>query len=768
MQMSLGRSLFLASSAAALSALAAPVFAQTSAPAARAPDESATVQEIVVTAQRQAQSLLSVPMSISASTGDQLEKAGLKDLTSLQFTTPGYVPSTSSGYTQVYIRGVGNNIFVGADPSVATFIDDVPRIYGSMVENFIDVDRVEVLKGAQGGLYGRNATGGVVNIISHQPSTDGFHGNARISYGERNSLQAAAYVNMPINDKAAWSVAVDRESHDPYVKNIAPANPYTAAMFPSGSFLGSGAATATILNSGTRRTGIGDQDFWAVNSKLLIKPTDDLKITVAGDYAHKQDSNGNQLFAGEPAYLQGFASTLFAGFGIPVQFPAGFFQGHTGPFTVERNLPVLTNLQDYGGSVTAVWSVPHVDLTSISAYRAQQTDFFEDLAAGPAPLIDVGVKFRKWFFYQEVRAVSTDPGPFHYLAGATYLANNFHGANHTDILPPLVSNPATRVIDEVRNWTVYAQLGYDITPDLNLTVSGRYVHETNSADFLTPPVASASMKETKFLPSATLSYRLQGGGNVYARWAKGFKAGGINPIASPAVFPDPSQGSTFSPEIVDTYEVGYRAPLFGRTVQLTTAAFYNDYKNLQVAAHSQPTHPEIFLAIVNAGTARTYGAEGSLTWRVNHAVTLAANVGYLDAKYKTFAIQGSTVLANFDVSGETMNNAPKWQLSFSGDLDQPINDRFRVVGNVLVSHLSRIIFLQSALPGILPEPTQDGYWLTNARVGVRTMDDRYGVAIFATNLFNRGYVTFGSSSGLGNQLTWGNPRIIGMEATAKY
>jgi iron complex outermembrane receptor protein len=760
---------------AALSAMAGPALAQQT-PAAAQPSGAATVQEIVVTAQRQAQSLLSVPMSIAASSGDQLERAGIRDLSQLQFTTPGYVPSYSSGYTQLYIRGIGNNIFVGADPSVATFVDDVPRIYGSMVENFVDVERIEVLKGAQGGLYGRNATGGVVNIITHQPSTDSFHGEARVSYGEKATARAAAFANMPINDKMAFSLAFDRETHDPYVENIARRNPYTASMFTAPSLFGSPEATAATLNSAVQpSSGYADQDFWAFNAKLLVKPADNLKVTFSGDFARKRDSNGNQIFAGEPGYVQGFATGFFEGFGFvdaagnpTVNFPAGFFRGHDGDFTLEKALPAFTDLTDYGGSMTAVWSLPHVDLTSITAYRAQQTDFFEDLVASPVPLIDVLVQNRKWFLYQELRAVSTDTGRWHYLAGATYLSNNFHGWNHTRYLG-LITNPSTHVVDAVRNWSIYAQLGYDITDNLNLTVSGRYVDETNEANFSDPIVSSASMKETKFLPSATLSYKLDGGGNIYARWAKGFKAGGVNPIAPPAVFPNLSNGSIFRPEIVDTYEVGYRAPLFDRTVQVTLAAFYNDYRDLQVAAHSTPEHPEIFLAIVNAGSARTYGAEGSVTWRVNRAVTLGANVGYLDARYKTFAINDPAgILANFDVSGERMPNSPRWQLSFSGDLDQPINDQFRLVGSMLVSHLSSMTFLQSALPGILPEPTQEGYWLANMRLGVRTTDDKYGLAIFANNLFNRGYITYGSSSGLGNQLTWGTPRIVGAEVTAKF
>src|SRR5262249_17965893 len=155
--------------------------------------------------------------------------------------------------TQIFIRGIGNSVFVGADPSVATYIDDVPRIYGSMVNQLIDVDRVEVLKGAQGGLYGRNATGGVVNVVTRQPQTDTLAANGLVDYGELNTLRAAGYVNIPLTDKIALSLAAERDSHDPYVRNISTDTaPYTAAMFPGGSLLGTAQQTADYFNSGVK------------------------------------------------------------------------------------------------------------------------------------------------------------------------------------------------------------------------------------------------------------------------------------------------------------------------------------------------------------------------------------------------------------------------------------------------------------------------------------------------------------------------------------
>jgi iron complex outermembrane recepter protein len=728
------------------------------------------LQEIVVTAQRRAQSVLSVPMSIQAVTGDQLNNTGITELRDLAYTTPGYLVDYSAGYSQVFIRGIGNSIFVGADPSVATFIDDVPRIYGSLVQNFVDVDRVEVLKGAQGGLYGRNATGGVINIITRQPSTTSFETNALIDYGEKDTLRAAGYVNLPINDMIAVSVAIERDSHHPYVRNLlTTSTPYTAAMFPTGSAVGTPTQTAALLNSQVHPlNGYADQDFWSGNLKVLVKPTDNFKITFSGDWNDKIDTGGNDLYNATPGVTQAFTSGLLGAFGFNPQIPAGFIRGAAGAFTTTKGVAGTTDLRDDGGSATAVLSLPGVDITSISAYRTQRTDYYDDFAETTVPLVLGTVINDKHFFYQELRAASTSESSLHWLGGATYLNNHFHGDTAVDTLPPILLGAPSIVSDTIHNWSVYGQAGYDFTSALNLTASGRFVHETNQTLFTQPIVSGTASEEQKFLPSSTLSYKVGDGGTTYARYARGFKAGGVNPLSPPSTFPG-SVGSIFGPETVDTYEVGYRAPLFNRTVQFTSAVFYNDYKGLQANVHANAQNPQIIEAIVNAGAARTYGAEGSVTWRPTAPLTFGINAGYLNAKYTKFSVESSPILASFNLDGTQMINSPKFQLSLSANIDQPLNDRLRLVGNVLQSYVTSVIYNQSGEPGVLPNAGQGGYGITNLRIGVRTTDDHYGFSIYANNLFDRGYAIGGSSeAGLGNILEWGTPRIIGGEFTAKY
>jgi iron complex outermembrane receptor protein len=771
MNFSSSRILLLAASLLALPVMTAPALGQQAPPPSGQPQSDA-LAEIVVTAQRRQESILQVSDSVQAFTESQLVQSGITTLADLQFVTPGYLPSTSSGYTQIFIRGVGNSIFVGADPSVATYIDDVPRIWGSMVNQLVDVERIEVLKGAQGGLYGRNATGGVVNIVTRQPDTHAFAAEGLIDYGDYNTFRGAGYLNIPLAPTVALSVAVERDSHNPYIRNISiNTTPYTAAMFPGGSVLGSGAQTAAFLNSGvTPSLGYYDGSFTAADAKLLIKFSDNFKVTIAADDSIKTDSDGGQIYQTYPqnnqAVLTGY---LDAFIGANAQLPPGFLVGNQGKFTTSMGLPTIVNLIDNGVSATAVWNLPGVDLTSISAYRHQFTNFFTDLGADTVPLVSVSVRNYKHFVYQELRAVSTDQGPFHFLGGGTFLHNDFTGNTQVYLLNPLVKTPLTHVNTYVKDETVYAQVGYDFTQRLSLTASGRYIHESNDTGFLQPVASSASATESKGLPSVTLTYRLDHG-NVYARWARGFKAGGVNPVASPSAFPEPSEGSVFGPEQVDTYEVGYRQALLDGRIQFTTAAFYNKYKNLQVSAHAQPQYAsEIILAIVNAESARTYGFEETLQMRVAPPLTVGINAGYLSAQYQNFSIENNPVLANFNLNGTTMTNSPKWQIGATATLDQPLNGELHLIGTVLESYISAVNYGTSGNPGVLPAPGGAAYWLCNLRFGVAAPDKKWSAQLFANNLFNQSYVTYGSSSaGTGNVINWGTPRIMGGEFTYRF
>lgn len=706
--------------------------------------------DIIVTAQRREQVLTDVPLSISAISGDNLEAKGLGGITDLKFETPGFISLSGTGFTQIYIRGIGNNIFVGADPSVATFIDDVPRIYGSLIDNLVNVERVEVLKGAQGGLYGRNATGGVINIVTRKPSDDlGVKGT--ISFGEYETVDASAFVNVPLGDRVAVNFSVNRRYHDAYVRNLGTSSPYPAGTT---SFFGD-------PNSSAEATALNNEDFYAFDGKIKAELSDNLTVTLAGDYARKNDANGNGWVQQNTDfnYLVYLGFSAAAGISDPI---APWSPGSVEDQTAYSGIESFSKTEDFGFSGTIDLALASVDLKSITAMRWNNGNFRGDIGGGPVPMAGFFTDFDRKFFYQELRAVSSGDGPLRYIAGATYLKNKID-----NLLRGLfVGFPTgdTIAFTDTENWSVYGELSYDLTEQLTLTASLRYVDETTDALFPAGtssiggvlPEETNSITQSKLLPSATLSYNI-GDGVIYARYARGFKTGGINPIVRPSAFQG-QPGSAFGPEVADSFEIGYRASLFDRRVQLTTAIFYNDFSGVQIARAGNAANPTVSNAILNAGDARTYGAEASVTWQVSPALTIAGNIGYLNARYKAGAgALASPVVDSFDVGGNVMSLSPEWQGGASIAVNQPVNDAFRIKGTVLYSHVGGHNFQYEENPFLF----QPSYNLVNVRLGVADIDERMGLFVFANNLFDEGYAVFGTNNSLGSLLTPGAPRVIG-------
>jgi iron complex outermembrane receptor protein len=262
-----------------------------------------------------------------------------------------------------------------------------------------------------------------------------------------------------------------------------------------------------------------------------------------------------------PGLQQATSTYLFGLFGINANLPNGFYRTSGEKFATFYGLgEPKVDLWDYGSSATAVYSLDGLDLTSISAFRRNDSVYFLDGPVNSPPIVPEYIDLQKHYFYQELRATSTGEGPLQYLAGATWLTTNFNGQTVISYLPPFPAGAPTLVNDQVRDWSFYGQVGYDLTRAVNLTVSGRYITETNDARFSSPVVAGDAFKQDKFLPAATLKYTLPNANVLYARFAEGFKAGGVNPVAPPSAFPaGDDYGKVFTPETVDTYATARRS-----------------------------------------------------------------------------------------------------------------------------------------------------------------------------------------------------------------
>jgi iron complex outermembrane receptor protein len=502
------------------------------------------------------------------------------------------------------------------------------------------------------------------------------------------------------------------------------------------------------------------QNFWAFDSKLRVELSDQLKITFAADYARKHDNDGNAHKNNQPdlaydTYL--VYAGPFVG-GISNLLPRSAFD-KPGKHKTYGAIKDLSYITDYGGSARIELRLGGLDLTSITALRWNESRFRGDIGATVVPMAGFFTHFKRRSLYQEIRAVSTGSGPLRYLGGVTFYKDHVD-TSIGGLLLGFTLPGLTTSTSRTRAWSGYGQLSYDLSDRLTLTGSLRYVWEKKAVAFPSESVATSSHA---FIPAATISYKVSGG-TAYFRYARGFKTGGVNPLVTPTQFGIGNPGSIFKPETVDAFEVGYRAQLFDRKVQFTTAVFYNKYKNLQAVGVGTIDHPEIAEAILNAGRSRTYGAEASVTWRVLPALTLNANLGYLNAKLNRFFFPGNNVVAAFDYSGNRNAMAPRWQGGFGANLDTPINDRLRLVFNGLASYTSSYFYTESGNP----YAAQRGYWLVNTRVGVVTANERIGVYLFANNLFDKAYTVFGSESAAGGYTTDGSPRIIGGTVELKF
>jgi iron complex outermembrane receptor protein len=768
-----------------------------------APKASNTgVEDIIVTAQRREEHLVNVPLSIQAMSGKSLVSNGIQGLADLNFTSPGLIVRSGTGYTDVFIRGIGNSVDVGAEPSVTTNVDDVPHIYGSLISDFVNVERIEVLKGAQGGLYGRNATGGVINIITKQPGNK-LEFNGRASFGEYGTLNTAVYVNVPLTSTLAWNFSATRNYHHAYLKNIAPKAPYASGVYPGDaaaydSTTGAACAPANgttcltnfglgFLNGKQNPKAMNNGNVWGVDTKLRWQPSDNFKVTIAADYTQKHDAGGNgwvgsdygqaaaapfDFSGGEAgtykAYMIGFlgAAGYLANYNQVLHIADTYFH-QPGKHKVWGAYPAWGNTYDYGGSIKAVYSLPSVDITSISALRWNRSGFQGDIGAAAVPLAGFVVHVYRDYFYQELRAQTTDAGPLHLLGGATYFHDTINFRINGQFLGFTLS--PTQSLMHTTSWSVYGQAGYDITDRLNLTASLRYIHEQRRANFINGE--SNSGREHKLIPAATLSYKTDGG-TIYARYAQGYKTGGVNEVQFPSRYLQgctPQQissgecvsNTTFKGESVNTYEIGYRTNLFDNRVQFTSAIFYNDYKNLQIAVGGNAANSDVSLTYLNAGKARTYGAEASVTWRVIPPLTLSGNIGYLNAKYQNFSFAGNHVVDPFNYSGNRMALSPRWQGGFNAVLDQPLNGEIHLIGNLLYAYTGATLYS----PCGCAAARRKGYSLVNLRLGARTDDSRYGVYLDVTNLFDQYYAAYGSTFAnadgtLRGAFVPGTPRVI--------
>jgi iron complex outermembrane receptor protein len=689
------RATLLTATALVTTLTVAPVRAQTAPPIVAASAEADTgISEIVVTAQRREENLQAVPISVSAFGATAIKEKGLTDVSRLEGLVPGFTFGRSGVDARPAIRGVRTeSVDVNADTTIGFFVDGVYQSRSSQATlGFVDLERVEVQRGPQGTLYGRNTFGGNISIVTAQPKLGNFKGGADVTAGANGQIRIEGFVNAPLGDKVAVRLAGAYEKSNGYVKNV---NPLGNNLF--------------------------DDDNKYFRASILLKPTDAFTATFKFDYSTRGGAGGSafgyklvgsyfdvasnqQLFNATPIILNTRAGNRDGIVDAPLTVDAGIPLFAAGdPYRIDNDYPASLDLKNISGTATLAYDFGPVTLKSISGYtdfktvRTQDTDFSSSQIGIDYQLTTVKT------FSQEVQLLSEGKGPFTYVVGAYYFNDKLNGTFINQQLPqivrvvtPNITRPAANgFYQEFRAKTesiaAYAQAGYAVTDQLKLTVGLRYTRDKKDFQFAnanavlplvggvpqataitiaTGPIPDSafgvkgaptnctytsipapqpgfqclSSDTTRFTGAtfntatfekltwrAGIDYQVAENSLLYASASTGFSSGGFNGSQTAAAL----GRSTFAPQTVTAFEIGSKNRFADNTVQLNVSAFYNRYSGLQ-EQRQVPIGVTTTSITENSGKARSYGAEVEAIWKPVRALTLNASFAYLNARYTSY------------------------------------------------------------------------------------------------------------------------------------
>jgi iron complex outermembrane receptor protein len=777
----------LLSSGAALAALiAAPAFAQeapdASAETAAAQGQAAEASppgDIVVTARRRSERLLDTPIAITAFTGDQLQKQGAIDITDIAETTPNVTLEASRGTNSTltaFIRGVGQQDPVpGFESGVGIYLDDVylnrPQ---AAVLDIYDVQRIEVLRGPQGTLYGRNTIGGAIKYVTAR-LPDHPEVKVKATYGSYNEADGVITASTPISDMFRVGASVARLTHDGFGRNV----------------------TLGIDNY--------DKDIWAVRGTLEMGHADsDTFIRINGDYTHDKSNarNGHRIFPD--------------------------FVTHEAPlkdvYDTEAGLDNPKEDVWAGGlAMTAQAALSdHVTLKSISAWRKDRSYTPIDFDSGPTADVDVPAVYRNEQISQEFQFLYSSRKlngifGFYYLGADASTAFDvllFETGNAIG-LPGLNAFTAGDVRTSTSSF--YGDFTYNFTDRLSLELGGRYTWDQRkshiikqtklggSAEFGGDPIVIGTDTDFRgtanfhrFTPRVSLNFQATPNNLFYASYSQGFKGGGFDPRGSAKLAPDANHDGIvshqeqydfllFKPESVNSYEIGWKAALLDRRLTFALDGFYADYKDVQIPgsigvdSNGDGVNDTFVGITTNAAKATLKGVEfeGNAILAENFAgqgssLNFAATVGYLDGKYVKYI----DAFGNDVHNQRSIQNTPKWTASGTLSATLPVGEN-TLDFSTTVAYRSFTHQFETPIPWL----DQPAYALWDANLTYSFADDRYSIGVHAKNILDKHYITSGYnyvaenpdgsySSTLGlhgvADAFYGNPRQVLLTATAKF
>ncbi|MEE2693170.1 MAG: TonB-dependent receptor [Pseudomonadota bacterium] len=674
--------------------------------------------EVVVTARRREESLQDVPVAVSAFDDGRIAELQADTLSGLQYATPNfYFDQGDASNAVIYLRGIGQNDSLAfADPGVGVYIDDVfiARSQAAFLELF-DVQRVEVLRGPQGTLYGRNTIGGAVKFVSTTPP-DQFDAYFEAGGGNYNFATVKGGLGGPIapgvlNGKLAFSYT----RRDGFNEN-------------------------TVTGEDD-----GDINSFSGRAAFLFTPSERFEFLLSVDgKIDRPDTSRSPVretpITGAPD-PDGMPATL-------VTYPAA-----SDPYVVDVNANGLSDLSGFGASLTSRWKASDaLTIEAITSYRTLDFDLNLDTDGSPLPILDILLLQDQSQFSQELRAIYDDGGRFTFTGGFYYFHDDdttFSGVDNGSATifgfpVTLFGFPSSALAqtDQITNsYAAFGDASFALTDRLNISAGLRYTYEKKRSGRLfenffdtsvstidnTPPflqgvgVAGAPISGEAdfdaFTPKVSVSYKFNDDAMAYATVSRGFKSGGFDGRATSDFGFQP-----FAPEFVWSYEGGLKTSWFDGALIANAAYFYNDYTDLQVTSFGADPISGVFVSLfTNAAAARIHGAELELFAQPTDRLSLTGTVGWLDAKYNEFNILVGGVVT--DVSDRPMVNAPRWNASLGATYEQPLGNGVTAVAHVDGAYRGERATEITASP----ELTQGRRGLLNAFVSLKADDDRWEI-----------------------------------------
>ena len=646
-------------------------------PEAMADDQSSG--EIVVTATRRSESLKDIPQSISALSDEMLQSRGVTDITALGRQTPGLVMNERADKTpNVVMRGVGA---FGNVQGVGFYIDDVQN-FTDQTMRLQDLQRIEVLKGPQGTLYGGSSIGGAVRYITKEPGWD-ISANALVEGGSKGYRNAYGALNLPlVNDQVAARVSGYYTHDDGFMRSRALSN-------------------------------LATTEEYAFRGQLLVKPTD--RLTALFSLRYRNFSGGALL-----ANPQDSVSNV--------------------SYVADLSIKPKVRSKTFGGVAKINYDFDGVVLDWISSYTKQDKDILSDAdytttAQQQTVIFSVNPRPTK-ILTQEIRLSSEGDQKFAWILGL-YAARLDNANVAPTPLTAVVTIPALNRVVTRPNFYSYDIDQTDLAAfastdlhlgDFTLTTGARVYRVKYNADVFTARSAVLNAHydrdDTAILPRLALSYKTVDGNNLYASVSRGYEPGRVA-ISSATIAP-------YNPEKTWAFEAGSKGYVAGRSIYYEVAGFYSIYSDRQfetrVLIGGLPTE-----TIDNIGDSKSYGFEGSLNWTLARGLVVNGSLGYLHARWKS-----NVIYKGVDISGKTPPNSPTWTGNVGATYSTPLSDALKVELHADASFTDEFRWKLGYEPVSSVNPS---YWIASAYIAISELDDRWKLAARVSNIFNQAYYT---------------------------